>query len=85
MENPKSIYELKNGEYTRVGGHMVFRVPGGWLYTLLVNESVKAQTFVPYSSEFLDKAIWEARGSECEDDLPWSEDELPEQLLNFQN
>lgn len=44
---PKSIHDLKLGEFAHIGPYEMTRVPGGWLTT-----TVRGTCFVPYSEEF---------------------------------
>lgn len=43
-----ALYSLECGEMTRIEGHWVTRVPGGWIFASEDEGSV----FVPFSNEF---------------------------------
>ena len=62
MMAEKSIYDLKLHEKSIIAendekdaGISAMRVPGGWIYTLIVDK-VMSQIFVPFDYEFMPKA-----------------------------
>ena len=56
QEEEKKLYEMKLHECIKsdkCGGVWITRVPGGWIYMDIINET-PASVFVPFNNEFME-------------------------------